>query len=133
MALWLASTTEAHPFIDADYWRESAPLVRSSYLPAAVTWVAEQEGRIVGFISVLELQFVGALFVERGSLGAGVGHRLMAQAQSCYPRLWLEVYRRNVRAMAFYLRHGFEVQETQFNAETGHHTVTMMWQSDSTC
>ncbi|MBW7981017.1 N-acetyltransferase [Enterobacillus tribolii] len=130
MALWLTSTTQAHPFIAPAYWQESAFLVRNTYLPSALTWLEEQDGRIVGFISVLEQAFIGALFVDEAFFGTGAGYRLMQQAKALYPRLWLEVYRRNHRAMAFYLRQGFSIQETEFNEETGHHTVVMMWEAE---
>ena len=41
LSLWLESTTEAHPFIDASYWKENESLVREVYLPSADTWVWE--------------------------------------------------------------------------------------------
>lgn len=38
LALWMDSTIYAHPFIEERYWRESEPIVRDVYLPAAQTW-----------------------------------------------------------------------------------------------
>lgn len=63
LSLWLESTTEAHPFIEASYWKENEAMVRDVYLPSAETWVWEQDGEPYGFISVMQSQFVGALFV----------------------------------------------------------------------
>ncbi|VFS87277.1 putative acetyltransferase [Raoultella terrigena] len=63
LALWLESTIHAHPFIKEAYWHESVAVVRDVYLPAASTWVWEEDDEIKGFISVLESRFVGALFV----------------------------------------------------------------------
>lgn len=37
LSLWLESTTEAHPFIDASYWQANEAVVRDEYLPAAET------------------------------------------------------------------------------------------------
>lgn len=65
MSLWLESTTLAHPFISADYWRESAALVRDIYLPRSQTWIYQDRERMAGFISVLESRFIGTLFVRR--------------------------------------------------------------------
>ena len=65
MALWLPSTIAAHPFVAEKYWRESAALVRENYLPRAQSWACWHENEIVGFISVLDEQFIGALFVDR--------------------------------------------------------------------
>ena len=63
LSLWLESTTEAHPFIDASYWQANEAVVRDEYLPAAETWVWEENGTLCGFISVMQFQFVGALFI----------------------------------------------------------------------
>ncbi|HCT2004836.1 TPA: N-acetyltransferase, partial [Klebsiella pneumoniae] len=63
LALWLDSTIHAHPFISESYWRDSVAVVRDVYLPAASTWVWEQDGELKGFVSVLDSRFVGARFV----------------------------------------------------------------------
>lgn len=89
LALWLESTTRAHPFIPPFYWQESLPSVRDEYLPAARTWVAERESALAGFISVLRDKVVGAL---------------MALVQQAYPALTLEVYRLNRNACRLYHR-----------------------------
>ena len=34
LSLWLESTTEAHPFIDASYWQANEAVVRDEYRPA---------------------------------------------------------------------------------------------------
>ena len=66
LALWMESTIFAHPFIEERYWRESEPIVRDVYLPAAQTWVWEEEGELKGFVSVIDDRFLGALFVAVG-------------------------------------------------------------------
>ncbi|TBL96424.1 N-acetyltransferase [Hafnia alvei] len=128
MALWLVSTTEAHPFISTQYWRESEVVVRDTYLPNALTWVAEDKGEIIGFISVLEQQFIGALFVEKSYHGKGIGQLLMTHVKMIFPQLMLEVYLENHRALRFYQREGFQTQDTQFNEDTQHKTAIMLWE-----
>lgn len=127
MSLWLTSTTFAHPFVAADYWQQSLPLVRDSYLPRAQTWVYQQANRIVGFISVLDDRYIGALFVEQRCYGSGVGHALMAHVQQRYRWLSLEVYQQNLRACAFYQKHGFHSVERTYNPETAAYTQIMNW------
>lgn len=103
LLLWLESTTRSHPFINPTYWQESEPLVREQYIPNAETWVYEVEGTIVGFISVMEQRFVGALFVHHCWHGKGVGVALMTHVQQRFPVLNLEVYEQN-RAPAPFTR-----------------------------
>ncbi|QHB34493.1 N-acetyltransferase [Yersinia canariae] len=138
MQLWLTSTIAAHPFIAEQYWHESAPLVRNTYLPAARTWVylpqdihqpvADGGNTIAGFISILEEQLVGALFVDQPYYGKGVGKMLMNYVQQHYSALTLEVYQQNRRAYHFYRQQGFIVAERAHNAETKSVILTMQWQ-----
>lgn len=131
LALWLESTTAAHPFIPAAYWQESLPCVRDVYLPNARSWVSDQGG-IQGFISVLEQQFVGALFVSPHALRLGTGRALMQTVQQHYPALSLEVYQHNARAVAFYRAMGFTVTESAWQPDTRHATWIMHWQAGQT-
>ncbi|CNB91884.1 N-acetyltransferase [Yersinia intermedia] len=134
MQLWLTSTIAAHPFVAEQYWHESAPLVRNTYLPAARTWLylsAETTGDanpIAGFISILEEQLVGALFVTQSLHGKGVGQALMDYVQQHYHALTLEVYQRNQRAYHFYRKQGFTVAGKAYNAETKNTILTLHWQ-----
>lgn len=89
IALWLPSTIAAHPFVAEKYWCQSAALVREIYLPRAQSWACWQGNTMVSFISVLDKQFVGGLFVERRFHGRGVAAALMAHVQQRYRRLSL--------------------------------------------
>lgn len=62
LELWLESTIYAHPFIAESYWRESLEVVRDVYLPAAATWVWQENDALKGFISVMDSRFVGGAF-----------------------------------------------------------------------
>lgn len=127
MALWLTTTIEAHPFIDETYWRESEALVRDVYLPDAATWIAEKEGSLLGFISVMERQFIGALFIARSAQGNGIGSALIKQVKARYPELMLEVYKENVSAIGFYVKQGFGIVSEQPHPDTGQTTYVMRW------
>ncbi|HEN3250738.1 TPA: N-acetyltransferase [Yersinia enterocolitica] len=134
MQLWLTSTIAAHPFIAEQYWHESAPLVRNTYLPAARTWVylhsktIGDENPIAGFISILEEQLVGALFVAQPFHGQGIAKALMEHVQQHYRALTLEVYQQNQRACHFYRKQGFTQIGKAYNAETKSTILTLHWQ-----
>ncbi|AKF36169.1 TPA: N-acetyltransferase [Yersinia enterocolitica] len=134
MQLWLTSTIAAHPFIAEQYWHESAPLVRNTYLPAARTWVylhsktIGDENPIAGFISILEEQLVGALFVAQPFHGQGIAKALMEHVQQHYRALTLEVYQQNQRAYHFYRKQGFNLIGKAYNAETKSTILTLHWQ-----
>ena len=54
LQLWLESTTWGHPFIKSSYWRDCIPLVRDAYLANAQNWVWEEDGKLLGFVSIME-------------------------------------------------------------------------------
>lgn len=132
LALWLESTTFAHPFIAEQYWHDSLPLVRDVYLPAAHTWVWEEEGVLLGFISVMDYQFVGALFVAPDALHRGIGSALLNHVKQHYSMLSLEVYQKNDRAVNFYHALGFRIEDGAWQEETRHPTWIMRWEADQT-
>jgi len=91
--------------------------------PAVQLFVAEAAGRLVGYAMLragpppaevdgpapVEL---ARLYVRRSTIGAGLGHRLLARALDeargrGFRTVWLGVWEHNHRALAFYARHGF--------------------------
>lgn len=132
LTLWLESTIDAHPFIDENYWHESEAIVRELYLPASQTWVWEEEGIVKGFISVMNQQFVGALFVAPQATGCGIGQALLRYVCDRFPDLSLEVYQKNMRAVNFYHAQGFRIEDSAWQDETRQPTWIMRWQADQT-
>lgn len=132
LELWLESTTYAHPFIHAQYWQESLGIVRDTYLPAAETWVWEDEQRLQGFVSVIESRFIGALFVTPEAIHHGIGRSLINVVKQHFTDLSLEVYQKNSRAVNFYHAQGFRIEDSAWQEETRHPTWIMRWQADQT-
>lgn len=132
LTLWMESTSFAHPFIDVRYWQESEALVRDAYLPVAKTWVWEEQRELLGFISVMDEQFIGALFVRPAAIGRGIGKALMEHVKQRFCQLSLEVYQKNHRAVNFYAAQGFRIEESAWQEETCHPTWIMNWQAGQT-
>lgn len=81
LELWLESTTWGHPFIKANYWRDCIPLVRDAYLANAQNWVWEEDGKLLGFVSIMEGRFLAAMFVAPKAVRRGIGKALMQYVQ----------------------------------------------------
>ncbi|NDO82617.1 N-acetyltransferase [Citrobacter sp. NCU1] len=132
LALWMKSTQYAHPFIEARYWQESEQIVRDVYLPAAQTWVWEEDGILKGFASVMEARFLGALFVAPEAIRSGIGKALVQFVQQRFPVLSLEVYQKNQSAVNFYHAMGFRIEDSAWQEDTQHPTWIMSWRADQT-
>lgn len=85
LELWLESTTWGHPFIKANYWRDCIPLVRDAYLANAQNWVWEEDGKLLGFVSIMEGRFLAAMFVAPKAVRRGIGKALMQYVQQRHP------------------------------------------------
>lgn len=118
MEIWLESTIRAHSFIEKNYWVNNYDLVKTKYIPYSKTYVYEEGNKIKGFISIIENNFIGALFVDNNSEGNGIGKKLLDFAKKEYKSLSLAVYKENEKALKFYLREGFSIVKEQVNEDS---------------
>ena len=118
MAIWLSSTIQAHDFISEEYWNKSYDLVKNTYLPQSETYVYTENGDILGFISIINKEFIGALFIKREYQRKGIGKELIEFVKSHYDVLSLAVYKENKDAVNFYINRGFKSISEQLNEDT---------------
>lgn len=129
--VWLEASLHAHGFVDRRYWDSKAEEIRSVWLPSARTLVWEESGVAVAFVSLLEDEYIGALFVSPAFQNQGIGSKLLAFLQQELSRLRLQVFTKNISAVSFYQRHGFAEEKRQTDADTGEEELLMLWQQPS--
>jgi putative acetyltransferase len=127
MKIWLDTTVEAHYFIEKEYWLEHYDSVKNSYLPNSETFVYIEENHIVGFISVVNKNYIGGLFIDIEFQGRGFGRELIEYVQEKYCDLSLAVYIDNEKAVQFYKNSGFRIMNEQRNEETSKVEYIMKW------
>ena len=76
------------------------------FLPANTVWVAEREGRVVGYLG-FEADWINHLYLLPEAQGQGLGLSLLAKAleDGRTRRLW--TFQQNARARRFYEMQGF--------------------------
>lgn len=119
MKIWKDSTIKAHDFISKEYWENNYDVVKNTYIPMSETFIYEIENKIKGFISVINNEFIGALFVDINCQGLGVGSELINYVVKEYNKLSLAVYKENKNAVEFYISKGFKIIKEQIDEETG--------------
>ena len=67
MTVWRAANDLAHPFLKADFVAEVEVAIRQVYVPQAETYVLDEAGRVIGFITLLGNE-IGGLFVDPRSI-----------------------------------------------------------------
>lgn len=118
MTIWTKGNFKAHNFIEKDYWLENFNKVKNEYLPQSDTYVYTEEGEIKGFISILNNDYIGALFVKQDNLREGIGRRLLNYCKERYQKLTLKVYEKNVNATLFYVAMNFKNKEIRIDEQT---------------
>ncbi|MGF1444713.1 MAG: GNAT family N-acetyltransferase [Pikeienuella sp.] len=124
IAVWAASARAAHPFLPGEGRGARRQMVRDHFLPRATTLLAEADGRILGFASVIEAELAG-LFVLPEAQGQGIGRALLTAAAQGRASLTLTVFVRSARARAFYARAGFVEIARGLDGETSEPVIRM--------
>ena len=124
--LWLDANLKAHYFIPARYWKSNFESVKEM-LPQAEVYVYENEQKIQGFIG-LRGGYIEGIFVSGEVRSRGIGKLLLDHIKNRKSNLSLKVYQKNIRAISFYQREGFEIQCEDQDCLTGEKEYVMKWQ-----
>lgn len=114
----------AHPFLTSDFLDKERHNILNVYLPNAETWVAELNGKVIGFIALLGNE-VGGIFVEPEYHGTGVGKLLMDKAREIHGDLEVEVFVENPIGRKFYSSYGFVPLAEKVHEETGNKVLRL--------
>ena len=125
--IWLDTNIKAHSFVPAQYWKNNFETVKEMLLQAEV-YVYEDNQKIQGFIG-LNGEFIEGVFVSSENQSQGIGGLLLNYIKNKKPKLSLNVYQKNIRAISFYQREGFEIRCEALDETTGEKEFVMMWQS----
>lgn len=132
MAIWTKGNFEAHSFIDKDYWLLNYNKVKDEYLKKSETYVYTENNDIKGFISILNNEYIGALFIKNEYRRSGIGRKLINFVKEKYDKLTLNVYEKNIYAILFYTKLGFINQKIQIDDKTNEKEYVMEWRKEDT-
>ena len=124
--IWLDTNLKAHSFIPAKYWKGNFELVKEMLLQAEV-YIYENNQKIHGFIGLND-EYIEGIFVSDEMQSQGIGKALINYVKNKRKKLLLNVYQKNIRAIFFYQREGFEIQCSGIDEATGEKDYVMAWQ-----
>ncbi|MEG6520451.1 N-acetyltransferase [Desulfotomaculum sp. 1211_IL3151] len=125
MKIWLESNIKAHDFISKSYWQGNYEMVKEM-LPNATIFIYEDNSIIQGFVGLME-GYIAGIFINTSSRSQGIGKALLDYVKANHSELSLQVYKKNVRAIKFYLREGFSISKEQIDESTGEVELIMNW------
>lgn len=123
--IWLDTNLKAHSFISAQYWESNYKLVKVM-LSQAEVYVYEDDQKIQGFIGLSD-KYIEGIFVSEEMQSQGIGKLLLNYIKDRKDVLRLNVYQKNIRAIHFYQREGFEIQCEGLDEATGEKDYVMIW------
>ena len=115
--VWLASTIPGQSFLPEAHWRAMEGDVRDELPPVAETWVVEQDGELVAFMSIID-HLIGGLFTHPGHQGHGHGRALVEHARLLHDPVFVEVFEANEKAIGFYRSCGFVEHQRRTDGES---------------
>jgi putative acetyltransferase len=128
--LWRRTWQLAYPQIDfaarVAWWRERW---RNELVRSTVVTVAEQDGAMLGFVTVDPRNgYLDQIVVAPETWGSPLAAALLDEAKRIAPGgLELLVNQDNARAVRFYQKHGFAITGRDVNARSGAPLHKMSW------
>ena len=129
LEVWFHAQNGAHPFLDDDFVKQVKIDMRTKYIPDSETWVYEESGSIVGFVSMAENEIAG-LFVTPNQHARGYGTQLVNFVAQSHKILEVEVFKDNKIGRAFYDKYGFETIKDYFEKNSKCQILRMKWVSN---
>ncbi|QXT63113.1 acetyltransferase [Tessaracoccus palaemonis] len=108
VAIWRGAVDATHDFISVSDREDIEARLASDYFPAVNLWVAERDGRPIGFAGVVGAK-LEMLFVDAAQRGGRVGSALLDHAVGVLGVTEVDVNEQNASAVGFYTRRGFAV------------------------
>ena len=125
--IWLDANKDAHDFIPAEYWESNFLPVKEMLFQAEVyVYIDECKNEIEGFIG-LEETYIAGIFVRKEARSEGIGKALLDFIKEKKQELTLNVYQKNVRAVRFYERQGFQIIDRYMDKNTDEKEYLMRW------
>lgn len=112
IAVWHEARKETHSAIQVRGERDltledSRRIFRDTIVSRNEIWVAEQAGKVLGFLAIRG-SYIDRMYVRPRNQGSGFGSALLRKAQELSPTgLKLHTHRANRRARVFYEKRGF--------------------------
>lgn len=123
--LWLETNISAHNFINENYWKVQFDNVKEM-LPQAELFIYEEDEELQGFVGVID-NYIAGIFVSKNIQSKGIGKSLLDHVKTLRNELSLSVYKKNERAVKFYIREGFVIKEQKVDENTSEIEYLMLW------
>jgi len=128
MKIWYEANIEVHSFVDYKHWKDIFDRVRSKLENKENIYVYREDDIIKGFICMDEENYISELYVDKEYRSCGIGSILINYLKENNYELSLHVFKKNEKAVKFYLRQGFNIVNEELEEETNEMGYFMKWE-----
>jgi len=124
MTIWYEAQTLAHPFLSKDFVDKVKVMMKDIFIPNSKTWVYENEGEVIGFVSMMNNE-IGGLFVNPNKQSKGIGTALVNHIKTMHDTIEVEVFENNIIGNSFYNKYGFKRIKSYLHEETNEEVLRL--------
>ncbi len=124
--IWEQAAEMAHPFLSNEFTKMVKKAMTDIYLPNSETWVYEESGIVVGFISMAKNE-IGGMFILPNYHSKGIGTSLVKHICQFHNELEVEVFNENKIGKPFYEKIGFKIMKEYIQEETNQKVLRMAY------
>ena len=127
--IWLNGNLEAHNFVISEHWYS----IENKAINKIITsecYVYLVENKICGYIAIND-GYIEHLYVVADMQKRGIGKQLVEFCKNNYKELSLHVFKKNKKAVDFYLKQDFSIIKEELEDETGEIGYFMVWSKNS--
>jgi len=99
------------------------------YIPNSDTWIYEEFGVIIRFISMSKNE-IGGLFISPNYRSKGIGNSLLEHTLKFHKELEVEVFSENKIGNPFYEKLGFKIIKEYLHQESNQKVLRMFFKAD---
>ena len=122
ISVWKNSSKYVHSFLTDEQMNREEKEIKEVFIPIVNTWIAEMDGKFVGFISLIRNN-IGGLFVDPDYQRIGVGTELVNFAKESHSILEVDVFEKNSQGRNFYSKTGFVFESMFIYENTNENTL----------
>ncbi|MGO0154332.1 GNAT family N-acetyltransferase [Leuconostoc mesenteroides] len=126
MNIWQEGNADGHPFIPQTYWKDKTDFVAKMLPKSNIYAYYDDSKHIIGFLGEMD-NYIAGLFVKNEFQTLGIGTQLINHVKELKSPLNLHVYKKNSKALKFYLKNRFSIDSEAIDEETNEIELSMSW------
>ena len=126
--IWYAANLRNNNFISSVYWFEKKEIFKATTLLNSETYVYYEDGKVLGFISIIDGSFIDSIEVRDEYETRGIYELLFDYVKSNYSYLTITVFKKNESKVKLCMENNFEKHMIKIDEETKEEEIVFVWE-----